>query len=217
MATRRQYMKRQTEFVVAVQLDLETTGFTYKKWDDTQTCKRGDWIVNNNGDTYTVDSESFARTYKSNGPGTYREKRTGVGRGRVNCRQRSDKGRRHSLPGRRLSRVERGEWRGRVCRYESRVRADVQTARLISWMSADRRVIAPGYSKLPSTESQTVMAGGPEGRPYNQPRRGGSLDPPGPTRQSTRCAAPRAGRSARRAGSAPSRRGVRRRRRAVRR
>jgi hypothetical protein len=71
MATRRQYVKRQTQFVVAVQLDLDTTGFTYKKWGDTQACKRGDWIVNNNGDTYTVDSESFARTYKSNGPGTY--------------------------------------------------------------------------------------------------------------------------------------------------
>lgn len=71
MATRRQYVKRQTQFVVAVQLDLDTTGFTYLKWGDTQTCKRGDWIVNNNGDTYTVDSESFARTYRSNGPGTY--------------------------------------------------------------------------------------------------------------------------------------------------
>lgn len=71
MATRRQYVKRQTEFVVAVQLDLETTGFTYKKWGGAQTCKPGDWIVNNNGDTYTVDRESFARTYRSNGPGTY--------------------------------------------------------------------------------------------------------------------------------------------------
>ena len=64
-------MKRASQFVVAVQLDLDTLGFTYKKWGDTQTCKRGDWIVNNNGDTYTIDSESFARTYRSNGPGTY--------------------------------------------------------------------------------------------------------------------------------------------------
>jgi hypothetical protein len=71
MATRRQYVKRQTQFVVAVQLDLDTTGFTYKKWGDTQTCKRGDWIVSNNGDTYTVDRESFARTYRLSGPGTY--------------------------------------------------------------------------------------------------------------------------------------------------
>ena len=71
MSSRRQYVKRASQFVVAVQLDLDTLGFTYKKWGDTQTCKRGDWIVNNNGDTYTVDSESFARTYRSNGPGTY--------------------------------------------------------------------------------------------------------------------------------------------------
>jgi hypothetical protein len=71
MATRRQYVKRQTEFVVAVQLDLDTTGFSYQKWGDTQNCKRGDWIVNNNGDTYTVDGESFARTYRLTGPGTY--------------------------------------------------------------------------------------------------------------------------------------------------
>ena len=63
MATRRPDVKRQTQFVVAVQLDLKTDGFTYRKWGDTQTCTRGDWIVNNNGDTYTVDCESFARTY----------------------------------------------------------------------------------------------------------------------------------------------------------
>ena len=71
MATRRQYVKRQTQFVVAVQLDLETDGFSYQKWGDTQTCRRGDWLVNNNGDTYTVDRESFARTYRPSGPGTY--------------------------------------------------------------------------------------------------------------------------------------------------
>ena len=71
MARRQQYVKRATQFVVAVQLDLETTGFTYRKWGGTQTCKRGDWVVNNNGDIYTIDGESFARTYRSSGPGTY--------------------------------------------------------------------------------------------------------------------------------------------------
>ena len=71
MATRRQYVKRETQPVVAVQLDLDTTGFTYQKWGDTQTCKRGDWIVSNNGDTYTVDRESFVRTFRSIGPGRY--------------------------------------------------------------------------------------------------------------------------------------------------
>ena len=77
MNTRRPYVKRATQFVVAVQLDLETPGFSYRKWGDTQTCKRGDWLVNNDGDVYTVDRESFARTYEPTGPGTY-VKRTPV-------------------------------------------------------------------------------------------------------------------------------------------
>ena len=71
MSTLRQYVKRATQFVVAVQLDLETSGFTYQKWGSAQTCKRGDWLVSNDGDTYTVARESFARTYQSTGPGTY--------------------------------------------------------------------------------------------------------------------------------------------------
>jgi hypothetical protein len=71
MTTRRQYVKRASQFVVAVQLELETTGFTYQKWGATQTCKRGDWLVNNEGDFYTVDRESFARTYEATGPGTF--------------------------------------------------------------------------------------------------------------------------------------------------
>jgi hypothetical protein len=71
MSTRRRYVKRATQFVVAVQLDLDTPGFTYQKWGSTQTCKRNDWLVTNDGDTYTVDRETFARTYKSTGPGMY--------------------------------------------------------------------------------------------------------------------------------------------------
>jgi len=69
--SRRKYVKRPSEFVVAVKLDLDTDGFTYRKWGGTQTCKRGDWLVNNDGDTYTVDGETFARTYRATGPGTY--------------------------------------------------------------------------------------------------------------------------------------------------
>ena len=71
MSTRHKYVKRDTEFVVAVQLDLDTTGFTYEKWGGSQTCKAGDWIVNNAGDTYTVDRETFARTYRATRPGHY--------------------------------------------------------------------------------------------------------------------------------------------------
>jgi hypothetical protein len=69
--TRHTYVKRDTEFVVAVQVDLDTTGFTYEKWGGTQTCKPGDWLVNNGGDTYTVDRVTFAHTYRAIGPGTY--------------------------------------------------------------------------------------------------------------------------------------------------
>ena len=71
MDKRHTYVKRDTEVVVAVQVDLDTTGFSYEKWGGTQSCKPGDWLVNNNGDTYTVDRESFARTYRGMGPGTY--------------------------------------------------------------------------------------------------------------------------------------------------
>ncbi len=71
MDKRQEYVKRASQFVIAVQVDLETDGFTYKKWGSTQTCKRGDWLVHNNGDTYTVDRDTFARTYKQTSPGTY--------------------------------------------------------------------------------------------------------------------------------------------------
>jgi hypothetical protein len=71
MSQRRKYVKRGDQFVVAVQLDLDTEGFTYRKWGGTQTCKPGDWLVSNDGDTYTVDQDSFARTYRATGPGTY--------------------------------------------------------------------------------------------------------------------------------------------------
>ena len=71
MKNRRKYVKRATEFVVAVQVDLDMDGFTYQKWGATQRCKRGDWLVNNNGEVYTVDGDTFARTYRASGPGIY--------------------------------------------------------------------------------------------------------------------------------------------------
>jgi hypothetical protein len=71
MVNRRKYTKRATEFVTAVQVDLDIESFTYRKWGSTQRCKPGDWLVDNNGEVYTVDGESFARTYRSTGPGVY--------------------------------------------------------------------------------------------------------------------------------------------------
>src|SRR5215472_2468052 len=71
MSNRRKYVKRSAEFVVAIQVDLDMDGFTYRKWGGTRRCKRGDWLVNNNGDLYTVEGDTFARTYRPSGPGTY--------------------------------------------------------------------------------------------------------------------------------------------------
>ena len=71
MSARRKYKKKQTSFVTAVQLDLDTEGFVYNKWGGKQVCNRGDWLVDNNGDKYTVAQESFAKTYKFVSPGVY--------------------------------------------------------------------------------------------------------------------------------------------------
>ena len=36
-----------------------------------QRAKRGDWLVDNGGDVYSVDARTFARTYKRLQPGKY--------------------------------------------------------------------------------------------------------------------------------------------------
>jgi hypothetical protein len=69
-----QYRRKKQTSVIAVQLDLETEGFVYQKWGGTQRCKRGDWLVNNQGDVYSVDRDTFARTYRlasPDAPGIY--------------------------------------------------------------------------------------------------------------------------------------------------
>jgi hypothetical protein len=65
------YVKKKVSRVIAVQLDLDTDGFNYQKWGGTQSCKAGDWLVNNDGDVYTVDRDTFARTYCAVSPGVY--------------------------------------------------------------------------------------------------------------------------------------------------
>jgi len=71
MAVRRKFKRKPTSFVTAVQLDLDTEGFVYVKWGGKQVCKRGDWLVDNNGDKYTVSQDSFAKTYQRVSPGVY--------------------------------------------------------------------------------------------------------------------------------------------------
>lgn len=67
------FLRKTDTNVVAVQLNLDTEGFPYRKWGGTQACKPGDWLVDNSGDVYTVDGESFERTYERVSPGVYRK------------------------------------------------------------------------------------------------------------------------------------------------
>ena len=71
MGNRRRYRKKADQFVVAVKLDLDTDGFNYRKWGAEQRCQQGDWVVDNDGDHYTVDGAVFARTYRKISPGIY--------------------------------------------------------------------------------------------------------------------------------------------------
>jgi hypothetical protein len=71
MKTRLQYRKKAEKFVVAVPLDLDTEGFIYRKWGAEQQCKHGDWIVDNDGDIYSVDGTVFAKTYRRVSAGIY--------------------------------------------------------------------------------------------------------------------------------------------------
>ena len=73
MTERRKYFKKAAALVTAVQLDLDTPGFEYQKWGGTQRCKAGDWLVNNDGEVYTVDRESFALTYVAVSQGLYKK------------------------------------------------------------------------------------------------------------------------------------------------
>lgn len=70
---RRQFVKRAGHEVVAIQLTLDTDGFSYRKWGSLQRCKRGDWIVQNGGEVYSVDRDTFAHTYRELSPGMYRK------------------------------------------------------------------------------------------------------------------------------------------------
>ena len=71
MGERLRYLKRPNQAVCAVQLALETNGFTYRKWGDVQTCKAGDWLVDNDGDVYSVARATFERTYRRQPDGRF--------------------------------------------------------------------------------------------------------------------------------------------------
>lgn len=73
MNKRRRYRRSDypNHFVTAVQLRLDTQGFVYQKWGARQRCKRGDWLVDNCGDIYTVDANVFEKTYRQLSPGVF--------------------------------------------------------------------------------------------------------------------------------------------------
>jgi hypothetical protein len=68
---RRRYLRRPDRPVVAVRLEPDGDGLVYRKWRDEQRAKPGDWIVDSDGDVYTVDAAVFASTYRRIGPDTY--------------------------------------------------------------------------------------------------------------------------------------------------
>ena len=69
--SRRKYVRKPDQAVVAIQVALEGVDFTYQKWGATQRCKPGDWLVDNDGDVYSVEQDTFARTYRKVGDGRY--------------------------------------------------------------------------------------------------------------------------------------------------
>lgn len=71
MGKRQRYRRKPAAAVTAVRLDLDTDGLLYRKWGGEQRGKRGDWLVDNDGDVYTVDADVFARTYRPLAMGQY--------------------------------------------------------------------------------------------------------------------------------------------------
>lgn len=63
-----QKYNRRPNQVTAVQLTEEKS---YSKWGGDQIAKKGDWWVNNSGEEYSIDQDSFAATYKQVEGSTY--------------------------------------------------------------------------------------------------------------------------------------------------
>jgi len=102
MGNRQRYRRRPGQPVVAVQLKLDMEGFEYQKWGEEQRCKANDWLVDNHGDVYSVDAESFALTYTAEGQGTY------VKTGQVWAEQTAEAGRVATKEG--GTSYESGDW-----------------------------------------------------------------------------------------------------------
>lgn len=71
MSGLKKFRKKNSQYVTAVKISLDLNKFTYRKWGHDQSAKKGDWLVDNDGDVYTVDGRVFARTYRQLRPGVY--------------------------------------------------------------------------------------------------------------------------------------------------
>ena len=69
----KRYRKQQCESVFALPLTLHKATLRFHKWGNEQVAKEGDWLVSNDGELYTVDGDSFAKTYEPVGPCRYRK------------------------------------------------------------------------------------------------------------------------------------------------
>ena len=63
---RKPYRKKGSATICAVQLNLDTDGFSYEKWGGEQRCKSGDWLVDNadESDAYAVGKAAFNKLYE---------------------------------------------------------------------------------------------------------------------------------------------------------
>lgn len=102
MGERQRFRRKPGQPVVAVQFKLDIDGFTYRKWGAEQRCKADDWLVDNAGEVYTVDGDSFARTYTAEGLGTF------VKTGKVWAEQAAEAGRVSTKEG--STGYEAGDW-----------------------------------------------------------------------------------------------------------
>lgn len=69
----RRYRRRAGQPVTAIQLTLDFQFLEYEKWGGVQRAKPGDWLVENDGEVYTVDGETFTRTYQEVSAGRYQK------------------------------------------------------------------------------------------------------------------------------------------------
>lgn len=57
--------------ITAVQLKFSKAELAYEKWGGPQHAKEGDWLVDNQGEVYTIEAESFEKTYEAIGEGRF--------------------------------------------------------------------------------------------------------------------------------------------------